>query len=315
MRWQPFFLVLLVSCSSGGHHPDAASTDAANDRAHCGQQTIRLERLPPELLLVLDRSGSMTTKVPGTDSTRWVEVTAALEEVLARTAGSLSWGLQLFPSAGACGVANMPEVPITVSPGPVADAIRRTMPNSDQSGTPTAIAIENATSYLQAVPTRNLKYIVLATDGAPTCGGNVLDVLAAAKDLGFRTFVIGIAIAGTAGERTLNSMAVAGGEPRDGETRYYPVSVKEDLVAALGQIASRLSNCTFPLARTPPSPDEVAVFVQGNRLQRDATQMDGWNYGGAYKSVQIFGPACDELKAGSATSVEIVFGCAGGVIP
>src|SRR4051794_39181769 len=60
--------------------PDAGFTFQISDGGNvpppgtgktCGQQKYKLERVPPEVLLVLDRSESMDLKVPETGNTRW----------------------------------------------------------------------------------------------------------------------------------------------------------------------------------------------------------------------------------------------------
>jgi hypothetical protein len=74
-------------------------------------------------------------------------------------------------------------------------------------------------------------------------------------------------------------MATAGGVPRAAVPPYYPVANRRSLVDALGQIAKTVASCTFPLDKAPPSPDDVAVNVDGMRVMRDPAQTNGWNYG------------------------------------
>ena len=76
-------------------------------------------------------------------------------------------------------------------------------------------------------------------------------------------------------------------------------------------------SCTFDLkGRLPPSPDDVAVNVDGARVPRDKTHGDGWDYDAGMANVVLHGQTCDRLKgAGSTNNVEIIFGCPGIVIP
>jgi hypothetical protein len=292
--------------------------------AACGLQRHRLDRLTPQLMLVLDRSGSMNMGLTlGSASTRWEAVTAAIQEVLVMTRGTISWGLKNFPTISGCDVLTLVEVPISDDTQPVADAIASGFPAQSGAGTPTSAAIAAAAGYLAKLATPNPKYIVLATDGLPTCpqsdhalaAQNTLDELAAANAAGFPGFVIGIATAGTDADLVLEQMAMAGGRPRIGTPAYYPVGARQDLVSALGQITRSVETCTFPLDRQAPSPEDVAVNVDGARIMRDTTRMNGWDYGPGNRAVNLYGAACEKVKSGSVLSLEIVFGCPHQPIP
>ena len=82
-----------------------ARPPATSDRS-CGLQDFTLERLPPEMVLVLDRSESMLETVPETLRSRWTEITGALREVLVQTGGSVLWGLKSYPTTR-----SVPSVP------------------------------------------------------------------------------------------------------------------------------------------------------------------------------------------------------------
>jgi hypothetical protein len=290
----------------------------------CGFQKHQLDRVPPELLLVFDRSGSMATPVRGGTATRWEETTAAVTDVLRQTDGSIRWGLKNFPTPSGCKVLPDIEVPIGPMSAAVADAIAASLPSKEGgSGTPTGLAMQIATDYLRSRATINPKYLVLATDGEPACFGMdevmyrraAVDAIAAAHAAGFPTFVIGIATAGTDADIILDAMARAGGRSRAGAPLYYPVASKQSLVEALGQITRVVATCDFPLTSTPPSPNDVAVNVDGTRVLRDPTRMNGWVYSPDGKVVVLHGAICDLVKAGKAKDVDIIFGCPNVPIP
>jgi hypothetical protein len=292
---------------------------AAADAKVCGYQTHALERRPAELMLVLDRSGSMKNKLPSMN-TRWAEVTAALDEAVRKTETTVHWGLKLYPGKTECTVPDGVEVTTRAgNHAGVFGAIQMTTPDGD--GTPTALAVRKAAAYLQAVATRSPRYLVVATDGEPTCatGGaradaDTLQALREAAAAGFKAFVVGVATeARSVG--LLNQMAIAGGEPRAGDTKFYAVGSRQELVAALDAITGRITDCVFALDKAPPSPEDVAVNVGGARVGRDPTHADGWDYGAGMSSVVLYGPACDRLKSGNAGDVSIVFGCPGVYIP
>lgn len=92
-----------------------------------------------------------------------------------------------------------------------------------------------------------------------------------------------------------------------GATKHYPVANRTQLVAALSSIASEVRECTFNLGTPPPSPTDVAVNIDGMRLQR----VTDWEYGSGNTSVVVGGSWCSKLKAGTASAAEIIFGCPG----
>jgi hypothetical protein len=302
---------------SGVFWPDGGAVSATADAKNCGQATFALEKRPGELLLVLDRSGSMRMSVPGSLTSKWVDVTGALNEVLKATDTTVLWGLKMFPNLASCSVDDGALVaPASGNFTMLSTAIGMTMPEGN--GTPTALAVRKATAYLQTLTTPNPKYLVLATDGEPNCangntaGGqdnmNAVQAVRDAAAAGFPTFVVGIA-AGPEAEGVLGDMAVAGMQPRMAMPAYYPVASRADFIAALGMITGQVANCVFPLDKAPPENDDVTVEISGMKIMRDPNRMQGWDYGPGKKSIQLFGAACEQLKMGSGDKVSITFGC------
>jgi hypothetical protein len=308
---------------------DAPGTGTPSSMANCGLKRIDLSRKPADLLLVLDRSGSMALSFVPAGGTapvkKWDEVVSAIDATVMKTQGVVNWGLQLYPVGPIC---NVPDK-VTVALAPtnytaVMTGIRMNQPYIDGGATPTQAAIRKATAVLQADTSMNQKYLVLATDGLPNCsnGASGSDAandrvgstmaIAEALTAGFPTFVIGIAT-GTDAEDTLNDMATAGGRPRMDMSRYYPVASKDQLVAALAAITGQIAACNFPLDPPPPVPDNVAVEVDGARLAKDPT--DGWAYTPDGKAVVLNGPSCQHLMDGTARNVAILYGCPDVIIP
>jgi hypothetical protein len=309
--------------------PDGAAAVPANPPpgsgpgTTCGFQRYQLERLPPELLLVLDRSGSMLEPADTSLESRWTETTAALIDVLGQTEGTISWGMKSFPNPVGCLVTPTVEVEIGASSAPTVAFIRNTLPNERGSGTPTGEALQGATTYLRTRVTPNAKFMVLATDGVPACPLNdlalseqkALAAVTEAMTAGIPTFVIGIATADTDADRILGELARAGGQPRRGAQPYYPVEDRRGLFAALAEIRKVVASCTFYLEKAPPSPDDVAVDVDGVRIVRDPARMNGWNYSQGNRSITLHGGICERVKSGQARDVNIIFGCPAVPIP
>ncbi|HEY0715021.1 MAG TPA: vWA domain-containing protein [Polyangia bacterium] len=301
--------------------------NAPTENMNCGLRSINLERRPADVRVVLDRSGSMleTVMVNGAAVPKWGEVVSALDTVLMKTQGQVSWGLKMFPMGGQCGVPDGAEVAVSLNNhAMVMSAINATPAGMDSGSTPTRDAVTKAAAFLQASPSTNVKYLLVATDGEPNCGAGAtrgrsdamgaVAAITAAQTAGIPSFVIGVATGGTSADATLNMMATAGGRPRNDVTKYYPVTSRDELAGALDAIATQIASCTFPLSPPPPAPENVAVDVDGKRVARDPAQKTGWNYGPDNKSIVFHGDTCEALKNGS-KDVKIIYGCGQTPIP
>ena len=149
-------------------------------------------------------------------ASKWVTMTGALNSGIMATAATVNYGLKFYPNEGDCGITDGVAVPIAANNfGPMNDAIAMTRPGGN---TPTADALASAGRYLMTLTRPNPRFVLLATDGEPTCGGgggtseaqgaiNAVTTLATA---GIPTFVIGIATEGVGrADTTLSSMATA----------------------------------------------------------------------------------------------------------
>ena len=320
----------LRSSSSGTG--STSSQGAPSATANCGASMYGLEMLPPDVLILLDRSSSMddgTNNMPcaGTAScqSKWTQVSAAVSQVVGQTSASVRWGLTYFPSGTGfgCGVDANVSVPVADD---AASGIMSSIAATSPGGlTPTAAAVAAASTYLAGLTDPNPKYILLATDGQPNCGSTdplgddtpgAVQAVTGAKAKGIGVFVVGISTAGTNADTNLNQLAMAGGYPQAGTTAYYPVSSSADLVTALGTITKKIaSGCTFPLGKVPPAPDNIGIYADGTKLARDTSHANGWDYDAGMTSVTIFGATCDALMAGRIKTVQAFIGCGVDVIP
>jgi hypothetical protein len=187
-----------------------------------------------------------------------------------------------------------------------------------------------ATAYLLSLKDGNPKYILLATDGAPTCSGgpgalmsssgqartDAVAAVAAAAAASIHTFVVGVATTQSGDATTLNNLAVAGLEPRmDPSTKFFLASSQADLVTTLKTITGQISSCAFSLSPTPPVPDNIAVKVNGVKAPQDPAHLDGWDYTAAdHSALSLFGSWCDTVKM-SSHRVQIVYGWPDTTVP
>jgi hypothetical protein len=292
---------------------------------NCGNSASSMTQLPADLLLVLDRSGSMTNGISdddpcdpasGTCAQRWTTMMAAMRTVLATSPTSIRWGLKFFSTPGltggsgstpaGCVVTSDVEVPVaTDNADAITSSIATTSPNYN---TPTRAAIQVAVAYLSAVQDGRSKYILLATDGQPNCPatGDVatatdlepaVAAIAAARSVGIAVYVIGVGP--SAGN--LDQMASSGGT-----NQFYPALSPQALTAALNAIVGTVASCVYTMSSTPPDPNNLGVYLDKQLVLESAT--DGWTLSSP-NAVTFHGPTCERIKAGAYTSVQVLFGC------
>lgn len=310
----------------------ASSVDADN----CGLQYFDVQRRPADVLLVLDRSGSMreAPEGVGATATKWDLTVPALRQVILETDAAVSWGMKLFPEGednGSCSAATINDtihVPIAATnAAAVVGGIELTTPDGD--GTPTGDAIHAAVRYLSGLATPDRKFIVLATDGEPSCSPSgegqeearpyAVNAVTESVAAGIPVFVVGVATTKDTATEALNAMALAGGasrsDPNPLATRYYLANTQADLVEALRAITGEIASCVFPLTAPPPVPDNIAVKVDGTLLPRDATRLNGWEYtSDALTEVEVHGSWCDQIKGAAAADVQVIYACEGIII-
>jgi hypothetical protein len=294
----------------------------------CSLATTTLYPRPAEVLLVLDRSVTMADPIAADGTSKWNATVAAIKSAVLASQDATAWGMMLFPkSSGDSACCQMPAddlAPIVeVAPATKSSpAIGATLAQSTPTGvgTPTARALVQAANSLLARTTSTSKYIVLATGDEPTCasdalcdGASTLDyartkdtVAHVASVLGIPVAVVGIALPATNGNLQPNSrqqlftdMANFGGMPNatPGQPAYYPANSAADLVAALGTLGAQATSCSFALPSAVAWPDNVAVLLSENRIPKDTSHQDGWDFGDSGASVVLFGKPCDDARS------------------
>jgi len=186
-------------------------------------------------------------------NSKWSLVKAALQGALPAYDATVRWSLKFFASVSTpstCSVSQGVEIAPAFSNSTAISAKLDTVVAS--SSTPTTAAETAGASYLLTVADGSPKYILLITDGIPTCGvqacpmdatgqttnqcddaNAIAAVKAARDDGGIPTMVVGIGTALGIGAATLENMAVAGGLARPSSPAYYPLQTAADLTAAI----------------------------------------------------------------------------------
>ncbi|MEZ4256511.1 MAG: vWA domain-containing protein [Polyangiales bacterium] len=271
------------------------------------------ERGIPNILVVLDRSGSMG------DDNKWRDAVAAIKNVTSNLENGVAFGLLTYPSGGGtqsdsqCGAGNMDVSPATGSAGQIANEL-------DTSGgpggrTPTAGALDLARATLGGI--QGASYVLLVTDGAPNCtpdlnpdtctsstsgtrGGatSCLDdarsvaSVAALAEVNIPTYVIGFDT-GDWGP-VLDAMASAGGTGLDA---YFPVNDGASLEGTLSQLAGNAISCSYTLDSTPADYRYVEITLDGAPLPHTSQTNDGsgWELNG--NRIDLKGATCEGLKS------------------
>lgn len=302
----------------------------------CDQVNFQTKRRPTEILLLLDRSASMVEHEIASGVTRWQGVVEAVKAAVSATNASVDWGLKLFPEStdNECepsSVTSAVDVPIAPAN---ADVVNSTidMTVAEGDGTPTGDAVQQASAYLASEAKDSQKFILLATDGQPSCsdlsGSDPKDgtaardwavsQVAAAATEGFPTYVLGVLDPDPSDTtlETLNSMAKAGGRPA-GDVNplakaFYLATTPEALTQALAEITGEVASCEFPFDKAPPDPTNIAVKVNGEMVPQDATRSDGWEYtDDTHRGVEMYGSWCQQIQGISDNQIDFIFGCPG----
>ncbi len=172
---------------TGGSESAESSSD--DGQLVCDMQDFVLEAVPPNVMLVLDKSGSMVQQSWDADNdpstpneTRWRSLHQVVEFVVTTFENEINFGANLFPSeaaatqlgAAACPVRSNPEVPVQKMN---AENILATIPPANEvdgieGATPATAGIQAALDHLLTLDPGVDRFMILITDGAANCGAN-----------------------------------------------------------------------------------------------------------------------------------------------
>src|SRR5262245_22836317 len=295
------------SGGSGGSAGTPGGTGGSGGNPSCGAQNFALTAPPPpNMLLVLDKSGSMGDIIPTDNNSKWTDLKTAIATLVMQDQ-QIRFGLMTFPSDNSCGGG---AVTIGVGPGN-GNAINAALAALSPGGsTPTAVSLQAAGADQGLHDTTRADFVLLATDGLPNCNagdGPTLAAVTALSGLGIKTFVIGLGADTQANPQLLNDMAVAGGTARMTNPRYFQANNLSDLQMAIAAIAGSVVSCTYRLDRAPPDTNQLYVTFDNIIVPSDA--QNGWTYDPSGPSLVFHGAACDQLRGGMVTSVHVQYGC------
>lgn len=311
----------------------SSSSGAPPDKEPCEAEKTTVEPVPPYILLVLDKSGSMSmeqwdhdAKPQTANVTRWYSLFQVVDSVLKGFDAVAHFGLKLYPKIdagsydfeGACVVNPGVEVPIA----PLnAAAVLDVLPPSDfevLGGTPMETGLREAYKYLKTIDPKEQRFALLIADGeiSQTCQGeNFFEALALVEDAydldGISTYVVGIDVDGDTYEQ-LASLGDAGGKPKPGPEPFYQTTNQTELEAAIQSIIDDTLSCVIAVDPAPSEPDLFEVHVGGTSYKPvgDCASGNGWVWTAPHTEIELCGEACAKLK--ETGEVEALYFCTPG---
>jgi hypothetical protein len=334
---------------AGGNNPgvggsflgDGGPDGSFNSDGACAATSSEAKIVPIDMIILLDRSGSMN------DGVKWEGATEALQQyVTSPNAAGVNVGLIYFPIKAppdgfTCNYTHYDDlvVPIAQLPGN-APAIVQSIDNENPTGsdTPTYGALKGAlsaaTAYQDANPSHKV-ILVFASDtdpnscevqpGNPPDADEIPTIAALAADAlkynGVQTYVIAIQGASIG---SLNQIAAAGGT-----MQALDVTGNIDLfIEKMKEIQTNAVACDFPIPEAPAGEtfdkDLVAVkYTPASQLSlpeefpradndQDCGGKTGWYYDNNDNPTEIvLCPAsCQKIKNDLQSKIDVLFGCA-----
>ncbi|MBI5493481.1 MAG: carboxypeptidase regulatory-like domain-containing protein [Deltaproteobacteria bacterium] len=329
---------------SAGTEVTVADGVCAPPTWQCHDTSLRVEDAAPlRIMLVVDKSGSM--EEDGLDGQKWGSAVSALEQVTAQLTSTAAFGLMLFPAGDAftasCDSGTVEVAPAVGNASDIAFTLESTGPGG---GTPTGQSIQVVHQWLVSHPADSRTIAILATDGVPNCNSFLdgsscscpvplcpgspvaccqsdprecclessaqclddqatITAIRAMAQSDIPTYVIGLPGSQDPTD-VLTRMAQAGGTTAGAGSAYYFPTSAAQLADDVANIVTTNRSCRFELDAAPNDPQLMDVQVNGATVARDPGRRQGWDLVGA-KGVELFGAACDTLRATSSSTVDI----------
>jgi Mg-chelatase subunit ChlD len=328
-------LVVATACTGNINNGGGAGDDDAPPRADAGpgefeppadaqvcDQTVPITvtqtQRTPDVLLVVDKSGSMGEALTGANSSKMDVMKQALAQVLPTQDQNIHFGLATYPSAvDQCSAATV-LVPVAANnAGAVITQINAVTPGG---ATPTFSSLDAAGSYYSSIPVNaDGRFVLLATDGLPNCNGTpqtpsqsqTIQAAQRLSNVGIKVFVIGFGDVASADPVFLQQLAQAGGTGN-----FFAADSPTELQNALLSISGTVvqASCSFELASRPQDESKLAVTLDGQAVPRDPSHATGWDYDAGANSITFYGDTCNSIQTGTGANVGVDYGCGGVII-
>ena len=294
----------------------------------CGGFQFMLEVVPPNVMILLDRSGSMDGDVPNSNQNRWEVAVQVIETVTDAFNDQIRFGLATYSSclAGGCsaGAIVVPLLPMNANNIQTflattkgagsndgmqvdGDGLVRYLCDSGNPETSTGVSLAALVGEPTLLDADRQNAVLLITDGGESSEcTDVVDgpggaAMLFAQDPSVLTFAVGM---GDAQSPQLDAIAQAGGTA----VSYLALDPMA-LEMALESVLQTIASCTFTLDQVPADATQIYVFFDKMEPGIPNDPVDGWTYDPVTNSVTFHGMSCDDIKSGAVVDVDIVYGC------
>jgi Mg-chelatase subunit ChlD len=302
---------------------DGSTTAPIDEPVPCQIETTKITPIPPDLLFVLDKSGSMSMEKwdhdenPQTPNvTRWFSLHGVVDSVVKTFNKTVNFGVKLYPKIdagsyvdqGAC-IVN-PGVEVEIAPMNAAGVLAG-IPAADFAvlgGTPMESGLKEAFTYLNALDPGKQRFALMIADGeiSKTCPGEVifeaLGAVSSAHDNGIPTYVVGIDVDPSTSDQ-LTALAEAGGKANpNGPELFYQTTNQAELQAAIQQIIDDTLSCVIDVNPEPSEPELFQVWIGKDQIPAaaDCSKDDGWVWTKPHIQIELCNAACTKLKKSNA---------------
>lgn len=314
---------------AGGHLCDLGS-GKCEIGGECGQKQFEFEHVAPNVLILLDRSGSMDDDADG--DTRWNVAKKAILAVTTDNDEKIRFGLATYSAClpGGCSAGSV-VVPIAPNnAGSINDFLATTVDQGSKDGqgmtsegkirylcdsgdpeTSTGKSLDALVGEKSLLDGARTNAVILLTDGKETeecvdgCDGPCGAERLLAQSPPVKTFVIGLGV----NKDAIDEIAKSGGT-----TEAVAANNLSELSRAFGQVATAVASCDYQLGSSPPDAEQLFVFFNDDPAGVPNDAAEGWSYEGSTRLLEFHGRACEELRSGSVKDLDVVFGCAKPVI-
>lgn len=304
-------------------------TTGTIEKMPCQVEETQVKPVPPSVLFILDKSGSMSMQKWDHDAnaqtptvTRWYSLFKVVEGVVKTFDAVVHFGVKLYPKidagsyvdVGACVVNPGVEVPIAPMN---ATKVLAGIPAADfmvLGGTPMETGLKEGYKYLKSLDPSLQRFAIMVADGeiSDTCKGeNFLEAQAAVEETfqlhDIPTYIVGIDVDPSTSEQ-LATLALAGGKPKAGVDPFYQTTNQIELQAAIQQIIDDTLSCVIAVDPEPAEPELFEVWVGGTKIDAAAScDENGWVWTKPHSEIELCGDACKALK--KTGKVEALYFC------
>jgi len=261
----------------------------------------------PELVVALDRSWSMTITRLGTANMTELEAAlASLDAASYRYEYLVRLGFIDFPGNSPCqdsyeccagdwtgfffGDAREFQLQAWHCENPIGGAQQCL----DSVERPTAAALKACRKEFDVRPTNRSRYVLLITNGEPTCSGGVgCAAGTAVTDLRSAAVTTFVVVVGDVGEDAcLRNMATSG-DPSRLTPPFYRLATSPDMLTmTVSTIFEQVARdaCQLDLRVPIDDPDQLGLFLDGVGITRGG--VDGWLFDETQQAIKLQGASC-----------------------